>query len=209
MALCSLSTGRMATPHRRAASVTSAPAITSTSLFASAIVFRASIAARTASSPAVPADAQITISTSGWVATASSPSGPATTVVAADPSVDRRRSIPAAVAIAATAGRYRSICSASSEALSPAASAATCSREGCASTTASALRPIDPVEPRIARRFTARHLPPRQMPASRRAARRSDPGRHRGLESETSCPSRSPRVSAATRTGRPGCRARP
>ena len=50
MALCSLSTGRIVTPRRRAASVTIPPAITSTSLFASAIVFPCSIAARTASS---------------------------------------------------------------------------------------------------------------------------------------------------------------
>ena len=44
MALCSLSTGRMATPRRRAASTISAPAMTSTSLLASAIVLPASIA---------------------------------------------------------------------------------------------------------------------------------------------------------------------
>ena len=50
MALCSLSTGSTATPRRRAASITTAPAMTSTSLFASAMVLPASIAARTASS---------------------------------------------------------------------------------------------------------------------------------------------------------------
>ena len=58
MALCSLSTGSSGTPRRRAAAVTSSPAMTSTSLFASAIVFPASIAASTASSAAVPDDAQ-------------------------------------------------------------------------------------------------------------------------------------------------------
>ena len=66
-----------ATPRRRAASITSAPAITSTSLFASAMVLPASIAASTASSAAVPDEAHSTMSTSGWVATATSPSRPA------------------------------------------------------------------------------------------------------------------------------------
>ena len=45
--MCSLSTGRSGTLRRRAACVTIAPAMTSTSLFASAIVFPASMAART------------------------------------------------------------------------------------------------------------------------------------------------------------------
>ena len=65
-----------ATPRARAAAVTSAPAITSTSLLASAIVLPASIAASTASSAAVPDDAQMTMSTSGCVATAMSPRCP-------------------------------------------------------------------------------------------------------------------------------------
>ncbi len=52
MALCSLSTGRTATPRRRAAAITIAPAITSTSLLARAMVLPASIAASTASSAA-------------------------------------------------------------------------------------------------------------------------------------------------------------
>ena len=65
MALCSLSTGRIATRRRRAASIISAPAITSTSLFARAIDLPASIAASTASSAAVPDDAQRTMSDVG------------------------------------------------------------------------------------------------------------------------------------------------
>ena len=77
MALCSLSTGRIGTPLRRAASITRPPAITSTSLLASAMVLPASIAASTASSPAVPDEAHSTTSTSGCVATATSPSAPA------------------------------------------------------------------------------------------------------------------------------------
>ncbi len=82
MALCSLSTGRIDTPRRRAASVISAPAITSTSLLARAIVFPASIAASTASSAAVPDEAHSTMSTSGCVARAISPSVPHPAMVA-------------------------------------------------------------------------------------------------------------------------------
>ena len=58
MALCSLSTGRIATPRRLADSTINAPAITSTSLLASASVLPASMAASAASSPAVPDEAQ-------------------------------------------------------------------------------------------------------------------------------------------------------
>jgi hypothetical protein len=50
--------------------------MTSTSLFASAIVLPASMAASTASSAAVPDDAHSTMSTSGCVATAIRPSRP-------------------------------------------------------------------------------------------------------------------------------------
>ena len=50
--------------------------MTSTSLLASAMVFPASIAASTASSPAVPDEAHSTTSTSGCVATAIRPSRP-------------------------------------------------------------------------------------------------------------------------------------
>ena len=57
--------GRIATPCRRAASITSPPAITSTSLLARPMVLPASIAASTASSAAVPDDAHSTKSTIG------------------------------------------------------------------------------------------------------------------------------------------------
>ena len=126
MALCSLSTGRIVTPRRRAASTISAPAMTSTSLFASAMVLPASIAASTASSPAVPDDAQSTMSTSGCVAAATRPSragvGARRAVGQREaPRADRRARRRRDGATAR--GRYCRICSASSAAFSPAASA--------------------------------------------------------------------------------------
>ena len=174
-------------------SVTSAPAMTSTSLLASAIVLPASIAASTASRPAVPDDAQSTMSTAGCVATAIEPFGAAPTIGAAPaPQAARRRSTPSAVAMRhhARADSART-CSASSAALSPAASA-------------------DDLQPRR----DARRRPPARCgrsirssrgwrgasragsagrgrtPASRTAARRCDRARRRGRESATSCPSR-------------------
>ena len=76
MALCSLSTGRIGTPFLRAASMTIPPAMTSTSLLASAIVFPASMAHNTASSAAVPDEAHSTMSTSGCAAISQRPSLP-------------------------------------------------------------------------------------------------------------------------------------
>src|SRR6188768_2093399 len=144
----------MATPFRRAASMTMPPAITSTSLLASAIVLRASMAASTASSASVPDDAHRTMSTSGWVATATSPSRPvpASVTPCEQPPRARRRSAARSVEIATIAGRYRATCAARRSAFSPAASPTTCRRSLCVSTTDKALWPIEPVDPRIATR---------------------------------------------------------
>ena len=112
MALCSLSTGRIATPFCRAASVTMPPAITSTSLLASAMVLPCSMAASTASRPSVPDEAQRTRSTSGCEATATRPSRPTpSSAPAVDPCCFSRSSA-APEAIAATRGRWRAICAA-------------------------------------------------------------------------------------------------
>ena len=111
------------------------------------------MAASTASSAAVPDEAQSTRSTSGCVATATSPSGPRRRA--------SRRRTPASSAgrsIRARLGRHRRRPAGDSarparraaSAFSPAASATTRSRSGCASTTASALCPIEPVDPRMA-----------------------------------------------------------
>jgi phosphatidate cytidylyltransferase len=71
MALCSLSTGRIAAPDDLAAEVINPPAVTSASLFASATIRPASIAAMTGSRPAQPTIAAITSSASPAAASAS------------------------------------------------------------------------------------------------------------------------------------------
>ena len=163
MALCSLSTGRIGTWRRRAAAITRCPAITSTSLLASAMALPASMAASTASSAAVPDEAQSTMSTSGRVARATSPAPPwpANSTRSSSRSASAVRSTASAgsVAIATARGRNRPTCSARRTAFSPAARPTTWIRPGWASTTASALRPIEPVEPRIAIRFTVAMSP--------------------------------------------------
>ncbi len=135
--------------------------MTSTSLFASATALPASIAASTASSAAVPDEAHSTMSTSGRVASATSPSEPWPAISAPLQTPRRRRaSIDRPDAIAIVRGRCASTCSANSATLSPAAMATTSRRSRCASTTDKALRPIDPVAPRMARRLTGGPYPP-------------------------------------------------
>ena len=184
MALCSLSTGSTATPRRRAAAMTSPPAMTRTSLLARAIVFRASMAASTASSAVVPVVAHSTRSTAGWVATASSPSAPlaeCSTPARTDAGTAARTAArPSSAATENTRGRWRSTCSASRDVLAPAARPTTSIRSGCAAATASALTPMDPVDPRIAMRLTRAAPPRRPWTPNRRLGR-----------PRTSCPNRS------------------
>ena len=142
--------------------------------------------------PSVPDEAHSTRSTSGCVATATRPSRPG----AATSRRRRRRararssSSAAPVAIADDARPVpRDLLGAARRRCRRRRGRPPRSRSGCASTTASALVPIEPVEPRMAMRFitqcasriarTAR----RRTPARRRAARRCDRGRRRGRES--------------------------
>ena len=114
------------------------------------------------------------------------------------------------VAIAIASGAYRATCSAKRATFSPAASATTRSRSGCASTTASALWPIEPVEPRSRCASSGDLQVPartRRTRAPRTASCRSDRARRRGRESATTSPSRRRCASAATRTDRRRCRA--
>ena len=163
------------------------PAITSTSLLASATVFPASMAASVAPSAAVPADAHSTRSTRGSVATATRASSPHPDTVAPVSAPDaRRRPSASSSASATTAGRTRAICSAKRSTLRPAARPTTSRRSGCAVTTERALRPIEPVEPRMAIRFTAialsRGSPRRSTRAPQTRAHRFGPARRRGRE---------------------------
>ena len=205
MALCSLSTGSSATPRARAAVVTSSPAITSTSLLASAMVLPASMAASTASSAVVPDEAHSTMSTSGCVATSINPSAPPTTRVPAGAAAVSDGTACRSP-MAAMAGRYRSSCAASASTLRPAASPTTRSRSGYASITASALVPIEPVEPRIATRFTTHPWTRRGAPDSRRESpatgRRCGRGLLRDRGSSASCPSVAPPASTRIPAGR-------
>ena len=75
-ALCSESTGSRRTPCSRAAHVMSAPAITSVSLLASAMVRPARIAASVGTRPAAPTSAETTTSAATSPAMAARPSGP-------------------------------------------------------------------------------------------------------------------------------------
>ena len=76
IAECSLSTGTISPPCRRAVAITISPATTSVSLFASATRLPAASAARVASSPAAPTTALSTIAASGCVAASTRHSGP-------------------------------------------------------------------------------------------------------------------------------------
>src|SRR5437667_2481 len=75
-ALCSESTGMISPPPRRAARVTSSPAMTNVSLFASATRLPASSAASVASRPAAPTMPLSTICTSGRVAASTRQAAP-------------------------------------------------------------------------------------------------------------------------------------
>ena len=127
-------------PVRRAASVTRPPAITRTSLFASAIVLPASMAASTASSAVGPRRrAQHEIDVRDATPRPSAPRRPRATSDAHMPpsaSQPRHRSAIATVAMPRTVVARPAR---RAGAFSPAARATTCRRSGCASTTASAL----------------------------------------------------------------------
>ena len=68
MALCSLSTGRMDTPYSFASGIMICPAVTRVSLFASAMVFFAFIAAIVGRIPSIPTIAVTTMSHGSMVA---------------------------------------------------------------------------------------------------------------------------------------------
>ena len=94
MALCSLSTGKILTPWRRASSCIKWPAITIGSLFARATCFLARIAARVGTNPAPPTIAEMTSAASGSSATCATPSRPDR--ISTGRSLQRARSLAAA-----------------------------------------------------------------------------------------------------------------
>ena len=132
IALCSLSTGKTRTPRRLAASITTSPAMTRISLLATAMSLPASIAASAGRKPPVPTIAIKTKSASGIVANftnCSTPSGPQESAVLAS-------------------GNSRAA-SANSSAFECADIPTIRMRDGISFATLRALRPIEPVAPRI------------------------------------------------------------
>src|SRR6266568_9424963 len=172
MALCSESTGRIVAPRSTARRTSSSPARTSDSLLARPIAFPASMAAAVERSPAPPEIAASTNWTSGWEAAATAPPSPGTTSTPAGTRARRSRAA-ASSATATSRGRKRATCSASRATLRPAESATTSKRSGKREMTSSACTPMEPVEPRMARRFTGGFLARRGAAARRRAARRA------------------------------------
>ena len=87
IALCSLSTGSIATPFSFAKSITIWPPVTSVSLFARAIFFFAFIASIVGSSPEIPTTAVTTVSSPSAVAVSIRPSFPCTTFISVSASL--------------------------------------------------------------------------------------------------------------------------
>ena len=151
MALCSLSTGRTCTPLWRAASMIVSPAMTRISLLATAMSLPASIAARAGLSPATPTMAIRTMSAPGSVASSSNPSWPEPTATSLP-----MRPRNSAARTGSNRARWRTpvarACSARPSTLPAAARPTTSMRSGISRATLSALRPMDPVEPRMTTR---------------------------------------------------------
>ena len=127
IALCSLSIGISTAPPRRAASMSSAPAMTSDSLLATSTCLPARAAASVDGNPAAPTMAAMTTSTSGPAATAFSASTPQATAVG-HPAARRSSASNCAAAgscSTATAGRNRTHWSSSAVRFEQAASAVT------------------------------------------------------------------------------------
>ena len=148
IAECSESTGRILTPFSRAARITSSPAHTSVSLFASAMSLPASIAASVGSRPTMPTTAVTTISAPLSAAQAVRPSMPESTRISVSASLilsSRAASSSNAHTILGCSARA---CSSSKFMRLFVVNATTsASTDGKISTVCV---PIDPVEPKIA-----------------------------------------------------------
>ena len=167
MAECSESTGMISAPQRCASRMTSSPAQTSVSLFASAMRLPRSMAASVGRRPIMPDTAVTTVSAESSKAAASSPSIPPATLIFIS---ERRRFNSSAAASSnktASSGRNLRHCASSSSTFREAASAATgiCSF----SATSSVWRPMEPVEPRMEIRFVTARPPCRVLPRRRPA----------------------------------------
>src|SRR4051794_6334316 len=138
-------------PVASASVITSSPPTTRLSLLASARSIPSPSAATVGPRPAEPISAFRTRSQSVPVISSTRPSAPASTSPPVHASAARAAACPSASPMRVTP--CRSACSTSSSKLRDAASATT-SSSSLRSTTSSAWVPIDPVDPRIAMRFT-------------------------------------------------------
>src|SRR3989339_450941 len=146
IALCSLSTGIIFAPDFAASLITISPATTSDSLLASPIVFPALTAESVGKRPANPIIAERTKSALLYDATSAMPLSPESTLI---PSffLSSKAHVPSATA--AISGLNALICSSSSSMLFLAVSPTTLNLSRYLAITSSALRPMEPVEPKI------------------------------------------------------------
>ena len=169
-ALCSESTGKRRTPCSRAARVIRAPAITSVSLLASAMVRPARIAASVGTSPAAPTSAETTMSAGTSAARVARPSGPPSSSGRGEGSSRARRSTAARSSRATADGRWARTSSATRATSEPrAASPPTRNWSGKAAISSSVRRPIDPVAPSTVTVFTWVIAPQSTAGTSRRS----------------------------------------
>ena len=157
MALCSLSTGSRVAPDRAISAKNSAPAATSVSLLASAIVAPWRTAARVGRNPAAPTIADITTS-AGRDAASSRAAGPAAASMPDPSSASRSAGSRAGSAVTAISAPSRRAAAARPEmlVLPVTATVRICSGPK-ASITEMVEAPIDPVTPRMEIRRAIAH----------------------------------------------------
>ena len=147
---CSESTGSICAPVARASSITSSPPTTSDSLLASARSIPSPSVATVGRSPAEPTMAFRTMSHSQPVISSTIPSEPLSTAPSVQASAARAAASASAIAIRRTP--CCRACSSRGCQASAALNATTRSSPAERETTSRAWTPIDPVEPRMARR---------------------------------------------------------
>ena len=153
IALCSESTGRSFTPASFTAGMMRWPAVTSVSLFASAMSLPAWIAASVGRMPIMPTTLFKTMSASGSCTSSRRPSMPPRTFTFVSATLAFRSAAARSSNRQAIFGWYRRICSSIKETLLPAARAVTDSASPFLSTMSSACVPMDPVLPSMTRFF--------------------------------------------------------
>ena len=150
MAECSLSTGRMATWLSKARRLMIAPATTSVSLLARAMVLPALMASTVGRKPEKPTMAVSTTSMSPEVTTWLMASAPAYTLIGKSERASCTILYCVSSAITTVSGLKARACLMSSSALRPAVSVCASKRSGWRLITSSVCVPIEPVEPKTA-----------------------------------------------------------